>query len=94
MLAGSIAGTRPGDDRGTWLIPITDLIQAGFLDPSILATAAEVVATARETKQVATLLTANHRRDAEIAALRADVARLEAERDWLRTLVAPSSRAA
>ena len=82
------ARTRPGDHRGTWLIPISDLIAAGFVDVAVLATASDVVATARESKQVATLLTDNHRRDAQIAGLKADVARLEGERDWLRSVVA------
>lgn len=81
------AVTRPGDARGTRLIPIADLVAAGLLHEQDVAQPAELVARSRETRQIAALLDDNHRKDQRIAAQDAHITRLEQERDWLRSML-------
>jgi hypothetical protein len=79
---------RPGDARGTRLIPLGDLVAAGLLDEQELAAPSELLTRSRETRQIAALLEDNHRKDQLIAAQDAHIARLEQERDWLRSMLA------
>ncbi|MGN6299665.1 MAG: hypothetical protein ACTHN8_01055 [Angustibacter sp.] len=82
---------RPGDQRGTWLVPATDLVVAGLLDPAALADLPETVATARHGRELAALETARHEFEVEVARLRAEneglrerLALVLDERDFLR----------
>jgi hypothetical protein len=88
---------REGDNRGTWLIPVTDLVAAGLLPADALADVAETVATARHGGEAAARqhATETARQDlaVQVAALQAQVAGLEQqlalvvdERDFLRDL--------
>ena len=76
-ISGDLPGARPrpNDKRGTWLVPIADLVQAGYLSADVLAGAAELVTRSREAKHVSSLLEDNHRQGELVAALRADVRR-------------------
>ncbi|MDH2415291.1 hypothetical protein [Nocardioides sp. CER19] len=87
-----------GDKRGTWLIPVTDLVAAGLLGADALVDVAETVATVKHGREAAAVQTAleSARQDLalQVAALRAQVTGLEAqlarvvdERDFLRGLV-------
>lgn len=69
---GTLAGAyrRPGDRTRAWAIPVTDLVAAGLLDPSVVDTASSVLAAQSAA--------------AEILDLRLRVARLETQVDSLQ----------
>ncbi|MBA2953836.1 hypothetical protein GON03_05865 [Nocardioides sp. MAH-18] len=87
--------TRDGDNRGTLLIPVTDLVAAGLLGADALVDVAETVATAKHGREAAALQhatdTARQELAVRAAALEAQVAGLEqqlalviADRDFHR----------
>ncbi|KQW45056.1 hypothetical protein ASC77_19945 [Nocardioides sp. Root1257] len=85
---------REGDNRGTLLIPVTELVAAGLLGADALRDVAETVATAKHGREAGALETARQDLALQVAALQARVTGLEAqlagavdERDFLRGLI-------